>query len=141
MINAIIKAISISLNGEFGKGYTNYTDEIKQGLKEPCFFISCINPEHNLFLGKRYYRTNLFSIQYFPADKLNESGECHAVAERMEFCLEWLSVDGDKVMGSDMRYEIIDGVLNFFVNYNMFVYKKIDTVLMESISTDIGADR
>ena len=29
-----------------------------KGLKEPCFFIACLNPNNNLFLGKRYERTN-----------------------------------------------------------------------------------
>lgn len=53
-VNLITDAISIALNGEFGDGYTNYTENVKQGLKEPCFFIFCINPTHELFLGKRY---------------------------------------------------------------------------------------
>ena len=53
MINSIIRAISVSLNNEFGDNYTIYTETVEQGLKEPCFFISCINPTNNLFLGKR----------------------------------------------------------------------------------------
>ena len=44
MINSIIEAISISLNEEFGDGYEIHMEEIKQGLKEPCFFIACLNP-------------------------------------------------------------------------------------------------
>ena len=39
MINAIISGISITLDGAFG--YEVYGEEIKQGLKEPCFFIKC----------------------------------------------------------------------------------------------------
>ena len=62
MINSIIEAISISLNEEFGDGYETHMEEIKQGLKEPCFFITCLNPTTELFLGKRYFRTNQFCI-------------------------------------------------------------------------------
>jgi hypothetical protein len=58
MINSIIEAISVSLNGEFGDDYEIHMEEIKQGLKEPCFFIACLNPTNNLFMGKRYERTN-----------------------------------------------------------------------------------
>lgn len=138
MINSITESISIALNAEFGDTYTNYTEEIKQGLKEPCFFISCINPAHNLFLGKRYFRENQFCIQYFPADKQNPKAECHAVAERMEFCLEWITVTGDLMRGSKMKYEIADGILNFFVNYDLFVRKIVEnTPMEEGISKNI----
>ena len=44
MINSIIEAISIALNAEFGDDYTTYTEEQEQGLKEPCFFISTLEP-------------------------------------------------------------------------------------------------
>lgn len=136
-VNLITDAISIALNGEFGDGYTNYTENVKQGLKEPCFFIFCINPTHELFLGKRYFRENQFCIQFFPADKQNMNSECHAAAERLEFCLEWITVTGDLVHGTKMKYEIVDGVLNFFVNYDMFVYRRSESQPMEEISQDV----
>ena len=56
MINSIIEGISISLNAEFGDNYTTYTESVEQGLKEPCFFVFCINPTNRVFLGKRYSR-------------------------------------------------------------------------------------
>ena len=34
MINSIIESISISLNAEFGDGYTIYTESVEQGLDE-----------------------------------------------------------------------------------------------------------
>lgn len=89
MINSIIEAISVSLNGEFGDDYEIHMEEIKQGLKEPCFFIACLNPTNNLFMGKRYERTSQFCIQYFPkSDEVQR--ECNGVAERMYDCFEVL---------------------------------------------------
>ena len=52
MINKIIDGISIALNAEFGNDYEIYTDNIEQGLKEPCFSIVCLNPRMNQFLEK-----------------------------------------------------------------------------------------
>lgn len=134
MINSIIEAISISLNEEFGDGYETHMEEIKQGLKEPCFFITCLNPTTELFLGKRYFRTNQFCIQYFPETN-EKQRECNGVAERMLQCLEYITIYGEDkpIMGTKMKYEVVDGVLNFFVNYDCFVRKIEQQTPMESL--------
>lgn len=136
MINSIIIGISTALNAEFGERYEIFTEEIKQGLEEPCFFIACLKPTHKLFLGKRYFRQNNFCIQYFPeSDKKQQ--ECLNVAERLTECLEVVNVTADtQIRGTNISYEIIDGVLNFFVNYNYFFYKVEDETPMESISAN-----
>lgn len=134
MINSIIEAIAIALNGEFGDEYKTYTEEQKQGLTEPCFFISCINPTHELFFWKRYKRENMFVIQYFPEDHEQERYECNAVADRLYLALEWITVDEDLVMGTKMHYSIDEGILSFFVNYNLFVRKEFDGTPMEDLT-------
>lgn len=136
MINSIIEAISISLNEEFGDGYETHMEEIKQGLKEPCFFITCLNPTTELFLGKRYFRTNQFCIQYFPETN-EKQRECNGVAERMLQCLEYITIYGEDkpIMGTKMKYEVVDGVLNFFVNYDCFIRKTEQQTAMETLQT------
>ncbi len=137
MINLLTGSISRSLADEFGERYQTYQEESKQGLREPCFFIQCLNPTSRLFLGKRYFRKNQFCIQYFPEDEGGKNGECHAVAERLFSCLEYLEVGGDPVMGTKMRYEVVDGILHFFVNYDLFVYKVAESVpAMEEVSSE-----
>lgn len=139
MINSIIRAVSITLDAEFDeKEYSFHMEEMKQDLKEPCFFIACLNPTHELFLGKRYFRQNQFVIQYFPESKEDLQAECNAVAERMTWCLEYITVPGDDkpIMGTKMKYQIIDGVLNFFVNYDCFVYKVEQNEAMESLESN-----
>ena len=54
----------------------------------------------------------------------------------MFLCLELIDVDGDLVRGSKMHYEMVDGVLNFFLNYDLFVYRKEQTDPMETIETE-----
>ena len=143
-INSIIDGISIALDSEFNEEgtqqYTIRANELKQGLKEPCFFISCINPAFRLFFDKRYFRENEFCIQYFPQSRNRAKEECNAVAERLFLALEYITVDGDLTMGTKMYSEFADGILNFFVNYDSFVYiKKSDDSLMETLTVDVAA--
>lgn len=134
MINSIIESISINLDAEFG--YETHMEEIKQGLTEPCFFISCLNPTTELFFGKRYFRTNQFCIQYFPESDDNVQRECNDVAERLVWTLEYITLDGDLIRGTAMKYEVVDGVLHFFVNYDCFIYRIEEKTAMESMETD-----
>lgn len=139
MINAIIAAISIALNEEFGDGYENLAEENEQDLHEPCFFISCPSPGMRQILGTRYERRNMFCIQLIP-EAGNKNEECRAAAERMFECLEYITVNGDMIRGTDMGYEITGGILNFFVNYNFFVYRVKDEEKMETLSSSVNVE-
>lgn len=139
MINKIIDGISVAINSEFGDSYEIYTESVKQDLEGSCFSILCLNPKIDQFLGKRYFRTNQFCIHYFPSSDEPRS-ECQAVMERLINCLEIITVDGDPVRGNGMNGEIVDGVLSFFVNYDMFVYKEVEAApTMETVdyNTDV----
>ena len=141
-VNVLINAICVALNKEFGDSYKNYTESVQQGLQEPCFFIFCPNPTRELFLGliqsrRRYFCENQFVVQYMPVDALQPNAECHAVAERLELCLEWINVNGNPLNGTKMHYEIVDGVLHFFVNYDMFVYRTVESTPMEEFMQDV----
>lgn len=133
MINKIIDGISVTINSEFGDPYEIYTESIEQGLVEPCFSILCLNPTINQVLGKRYFRKNQFCIHYFPSSD-EKMFECHTVAEKLMNCLEIITVDGDQCRGTDMEYQILDNVLSFTVNYNIYVYKEESTEsIMETV--------
>lgn len=132
MINSIIAAISIALDAEFG--YENHMEEIKQDLVEPCFFIQCLNPTTDLFLGKRYFRQNFICIQYFPQGE-DKMRECNEVAEKMIWCLEYITVGDQKMRGTKMKHSVVDGVLNFFLNYDCFVYKIESNEIMETLES------
>jgi len=141
MINKIIDGICEKLNESFGDGYEIYTELKNQGLKEPCFSVMCVNPISNQIIGNRYFRNNLFSILYFPASK-EPKAETNAVLESLYLALETVTiketlpddiVKESLVRGTNMRGELVDGVLNFLVNFNMFVYKVEDADLMEEV--------
>lgn len=136
MINSIIEAVSISLNEEFGEDYEIYMEEIQQDLKEPCFFISCLGANIKQIFGNRYFQTNPLCIQYFPKTA-EKQRECNDVAERMWQCLEYIKIGGEDnpIRGTNMKYEVVDDVLNFFVNYDYFIYriKTEQQILMENL--------
>jgi hypothetical protein len=101
----------------------------------------CVNPISNQVLGNRYFRNNLFSILYFPASK-EPKAECNAVLESLYLALETITiretlpdetVKESLVRGTNMRGEFVDDVLNFLVNFNMFVYKVEDADLMDEM--------
>ena len=113
-----------------------YDEQVKQGLKNPCFIIRCINPTGEQFLGKRYYRDNLFSVQYLPKDDKNANAECYGVQDDLYLVLEYITVDGDLIRGTKMRGEIIDGVLTFLVNYSMFIVVHQNLDPMEELTLE-----
>lgn len=122
MINKIMDGISVAINSKFGDPYEIYTESVEQGLKEPCFSILCLNPTIERFLGERFFRTNQFCIHYFPKTSEKRS-ECFSVMEKLYETLETITVDGVLIRGTKMKAEVVDGVLSFFVNYDMYVYK------------------
>lgn len=141
MINKLISGISEAICAEFGTAYKIYKESVKQGLKEPCFLISCLNPTNEQFLGNRYFRTNQFAVQYFPStDKVNE--ECNDVQERLFMALELIDVGGDLTRGTSRQGELNDDVLHFFVNFDFFMNKVVTQDAMDDldITTDARED-
>lgn len=135
MINAIIRSISRAINAEFGDRYENHMEAIRQDLKEPCFFIQCLNPTSALFVGKRYIRQNQFCIQYFPETE-QVYRECNEVAERMLSCLEYIRVDDRMLRGTKMKYQVTDDVLHFFVNYDFFTSRANEETPMNELESE-----
>ena len=98
-----------------------YTEQVPQNFTEPCFSVRCPSLTNKPFLGNRYRRNNLFAVQYHPWSFMDANEECHMAQDMLYRILEYITVEGDLVRGTGMRGEIHDGVLTFFVNFNMFV--------------------
>ena len=124
MINDIIIGISNAIYAEFGSDYEIYVDDVKQGLNEPCFFIKALNSTNNRYLGNRRKLTNPFVIQYFPKSNKPKT-ECNDVSDRLMNILDMITVDEDKILGSNMQCQVTDNVLTCTVNYNFFGYKNV----------------
>jgi len=128
MVNKIIDGISIKLNQTFGDKYNIYTETVKQGFKEPCFFIMVLNSEETPMMGTRYFREYSLDIHYFPRNRNDKNDEIIEVAEKLFDALEYVTIDnGNKIRGLKRNYEIVDDVLHFFITYKVFI-RKIDTL-------------
>ena len=137
MIDLIMDGISTKLFDVFGDRCEYYGDtNVVQGLKEPCFFIVGLNPSQTQRLGKRCQRRHPFNIQYFP-EKAGNNMELQMVASECFDALEYITLpNGDMLRGTQMSYEIVDGVLHFRVNYDVFLNKPTKQDSMEEISVD-----
>lgn len=134
MVKDILDGISIKLNQVFGSGYEIYGDtDVVQGLETPCFFIAVLQPSQKQMIGKRYFRQYPFDIQYFPSSE-GDNAECLEVADNLLDALELIQlVNGDELRGTAMNYEIVDKVLHFRVNFNLFVRKEEQLDNMETV--------
>ncbi|WP_330576567.1 phage tail terminator family protein [Defluviitalea raffinosedens] len=119
----IKNAVSQKLNALFGDSYKIYTEEIKQGLDPPAFFIQFLEPAQKQVLNNRYYRTYPLDIIFFPVENGSEISQCESVAEILFDGMEYITVDDSLCRGTKMHYEIVDKVLHFFVQFNMHVLK------------------
>ena len=136
MLNDIVNGISIKLNSIFGDSYEIYTENVKQGLKEPCFFIKTLPTINKPLLGKRAQRTYSFVISYFPKDGNEEMMD---VSELLLEHLEYITLEnGDVIRGHSLQTEIIDDVLHFSVNYIVFVNKSENGETMGSFNATVG---
>lgn len=127
MLNKIITGISQALDAEFNsenEEYTIYTEDVEQGLEEPCFFVFSLKPSSKQLAGNRYERKYPFDIHYFPKSE-DSNNEINEVTERLFTALEYISIDSGLIRGTSMNAEIVDNVLHFFINFNMIVKKEI----------------
>ena len=122
MLNKIRNAIAVKLNEVFGDAYLVHTEEIKQGLKEPCFFILFLNPSREKKLGARYLMRYPIDVHYFPVGA-NKNEDINNIADQLYDALEYITVDEALIRGDKMRFEISGGVLHFFVEYSMYLVK------------------
>ena len=137
MVDKIIKAISKTLNQVFGDDFEIYfSKDVQQGLTEPCFFIALVGLSRIRRIGVRYQMFDSFVVQYFP--KIQRGNiEMIGVGEQLLDALEVIQLsDGDLVQGTTMNYSIQDGVLHFFVDYNLFLKKEVAMDEMETLKVD-----
>lgn len=122
MLNEIIAGISRKLYDTFG--FTIYVENVAQGLIMPCFLIRPININHEQIMGMRYYMHNSFDICYFSSEK-NLKHNLFAIGEQLQTEMEYIALgNNDLLHATGSRFEIIDDVLHFFVNYNLVMRKE-----------------
>ena len=148
-LTAIVDGISLKLNEIFGDEYTIYSEDVKQGLSRPCFFIKLLNPSSVIERGLTYIRENTYCIHFFPKSTSEPKAECYQMLDKLYMALEYINVDDNSgrmgeqdakratslIRGVRMLGEIHDGVLQFNVDYNVRVRKIYNPEMMQTLES------
>lgn len=118
-INSVRHAVHAALDTAF-PGIPILGEEMKQGLIPPCFFVRLLEPEHVQEMGRRFARFHPFVVRHYAVDRSNDA--MYDMAEQLTSVLQQIEVGGRPVRGLGMRFEIVDEVLHFFVEYNFHVW-------------------
>lgn len=137
----IRSGIGKALKTEFGGEYPIYSEEVKQGMTTPCFFISCVEASQQRFLSGRFLCENKFLIRFYPKDDSRKKQQCFQTAQRLFDCLLWIKAGEDLLMGRKMSGRTENGILSFYVNYDYFGYKKEDKTPMGELTENVRAKR
>jgi len=135
-INDVRNAVHAALDAAF-PNIPVLGEEIKQGLTPPCFFVRLLDSGHTQELGRRFIRYHPFDVHYFAPERSN--ADMYDMAEQLTAALQQITVAGRPVRGTGMRFEIIDEVLHFFVNYDFHVWaSKPDDPAMAALDVTEG---
>lgn len=153
MTNEILKAVARALGGVY-ENYPVYTEEVKQGLKKPAFFIKVNEPKKLPALSAKTRLYANIEVQFFPESK-SKNSIMNDVAKSVCDLLEYLEVGecvlhgvnihcdkkgGVGVSGFDTQYESMEGVLGIYADYIYTIKdKKLDNDnIMDKLSHERG---
>lgn len=121
MQNDIMDAVTNRLFEMFGEDCEIHTNSVEQDLKEPCFFVSFLEPSRKSLLGRQYRIVYGMSIQYFPSSRKAPERECNEVMDSLTEGMEYITLaDGRMRRGREMSGRVEDGILTFLVTYDLF---------------------
>ena len=141
MVNKVLNAITEALNAEFGSNYRIYTEDVPQGLEPPCFLVtSAITPTRQKQTHVTYLYSPQFVIQYFPGSENGYRSEIHNVIDRLDECLEnisvtWATKKTKKTLTETTDVAIVDGVLSYTIRVPDVYFKIEGGDLMEEIQS------
>ena len=139
MLNEIIEGMTRNLHDTFGDGYNIERDGGEQGINRPCFFLAVLKLERKSMIGRRFLLRNAFDVQYYPTVP-GKNGEIFTVADQLLEALTFITLpNGDLLHGTGMTYEVTDGTLHFFVQYNLPVLHLGEKTKMEILQVEVEA--
>jgi hypothetical protein len=135
MVNDIIQGISAA--AATVKNVAFYDSEAEQEFNPPCFFVQPLELDTVPQIMGQEMRMQPFDLQYFPA---NDEGRnsLYDLAEQLVPILRVLTLQsGQKIRGSNIKYEVQNGNLHLFVNYNVILRPSEETPqMMENLTQD-----
>ena len=140
LIGEVIRSAIVVKLRELFPDITVYKEKIEQGIRYPHFFILPLNTTYEKELGLRgwvYYQVN---IRYRPTQDFNSKySDLEQFGTDLMWALDTITVAGYPLRGRDMNYQIVDGVLQFFINFRMRIKQEqeIEKMLVLTNSAEI----
>ena len=126
MVNQIYTAIAKKLEELFDEPLI-FFDQLPQTFSGPCFWVRLLKTEQNQLLYNRY-KVNLdFDIMVYPSNDDEFIEELNSVGTDLLHGVEYIvTEDGRYIRGTNISYEVQDGVLHFFISYILFTVVPYD---------------
>jgi len=133
----ILNGITEKLKSSFGKEV--YI--IGEGDEKPksAFSLQLKKMSQKQMIGNRYYLKQAFEISYNP--ETYQYDELQMIVSSLYEQLEYITVlGGDLIRGTKMTHQISEGMVLFYMNYNLLVKRENEEEnLMETL--DLNTDR
>lgn len=131
----ILDGITRAISAEWPQSQI-FDDEVEHGLKPGDFNVILVTSSQQQIVGERYKRTPLFDVLYYPK---NGREDCYKVADTLSLLLNVISLaEGDLLRGTGLDFEVVDGVLHFYVRYTHFVRRSDTGDPMETLEIKQG---
>ncbi len=131
----ILDGITLALHEQWPESHI-YCDEVEQGLVPGDFNVILITSSQRQLVGGRYRRIPLFDVLYYPKKGREE---CYEIADALSLLLNLISLpEGDLLRGTGIDFEVVDGVLHFYVRYNHVIYRGEKGEIMETLEINQG---
>jgi len=132
VVNEIVLGIAAKLKEIYkDKGdYPIYTDNEEQGVEKPCFFIKVLNGEENREIGlaSKFYK-DLLNIAIIGYTLDGDTEILNNMIDNL-YELEYIELsDKSLIRAIKLHPKIEEGILHFFIDYNLFIKKDDDTTI------------
>ena len=127
MIQGIKQGILDKLYALYGDEKSYLYDEQEQGFMPGSFWVIETSGAQEQVVGQRYLRTEHIDVRYYGTEA-GGTAELHGIADALTDALKYVTEDEGLVRGENMNYQIEDGVLHFFVDYRVHLWKQKERV-------------
>lgn len=135
-INDVRNAVQAALQAGF-PGILVLDEDNLQAQTPPYFVMRLSEVVHQQELERRFMRQHAFVIHYYATNQ--SEAEMYDIAEQLTSVLYNIVVGDRQIRGTEMRVEVVDGVLHFNVNYSFHVWAaQTEVPTMENMKVQEG---
>lgn len=124
ILKTLVDKMSEAVLNEFGAEYKFVTNIGQSGSEEGSFYIHSYESTREMLFARQYKSKNSFTIYYYPKSMEAYTEEFGSTCERLYDCLEYIRENDNVIRGMNMRSEVYEGVLHFFVDYYLNLQKE-----------------